>query len=425
MNILFQFADRFKKCMERVLRGFKRFSEIVYAFRKLPLYMANSRTRLNSINDALRRIEDKYDIVDHVRFDLMKLGSVIDHIDNRINRIDERSNVLACMITENDINVLHPLIVDSPYLLHNIELTNHCPMACAICPRKKHMKRELGFMSMKLYRLIIDQLISNNPGVSNGNAGWSGLCLHHFGESLLHPSFDEAIFYAQEKGVDVGLSFNPLVLTTERAKRLFMAKPAILFACVDGFDEDSFERIRGVKNAYAKTVENALMAIEYKNKYSPKTDLRVTMIDIPIYNDEINKTCEYWLEKYGIEIYRKKFSRWNGSDRSINSMAEVDESLQSITCESPEQATMPCQTPWTYMSINWDGTVTPCCRDYNNLHILGDANNEPLMQLWNNAKMRCVHYELRHGYVFNKLCRDCERTVNRDNLYLNQYGGTL
>ena len=140
---------------------------------------------------------------------------------------------------------LYPLIVRSPYLLHAIELTNHCPMSCIMCPRPRHMTRTLGFMDMKLFKSVIDQFVADNPDIVVPGKGWQGTCLHHFGESLLHPTFDEAIAYAQGKGLDVCISFNPVMLTPEKAHRLFKAKPAVLFAMVDGFDETSFAKIPG------------------------------------------------------------------------------------------------------------------------------------------------------------------------------------
>jgi MoaA/NifB/PqqE/SkfB family radical SAM enzyme len=33
----------------------------------------------------------------------------------------------------------YPAFVNTPYHLHNIELTNHCPMSCCMCPRPHHM----------------------------------------------------------------------------------------------------------------------------------------------------------------------------------------------------------------------------------------------------------------------------------------------
>lgn len=305
-----------------------------------------------------------------------------------------------------------PLITDIPYTLHNIELTNHCPMSCLMCPRTKQMKRSLGFMDMKLYKSLIDQFQADNPTAFNTGTQWNGTCLHHFGESLLHPEFDEAVRYAQNKGLNICISLNPMVLTPDKAERLFKARPAMIFICVDGYDNASFEKIRGVANAYEKSVANTLMAIEHRNRFSPDTDLRVTIIDIPVFYNEITKVCEEWDVKFGVKIQRKKFSRWNTSDPDINALGNASPEIRAETCELPLPVVAACDTPWRYMSVNWDGAVVPCCRDHSKLFILGDANSDSLAKIWNGKPMQSLRQEIRSGFVFNTLCEVCEYTIH-------------
>lgn len=307
----------------------------------------------------------------------------------------------------------YPLVVDTPYLLHNIELTNHCPMSCIVCPRPKQMKRSLGFMDIDLFKSIIDQYYIDNPDQFGQHSGWNNTCLHHFGESLLHPHFDSAISYAQEKGLNICISFNPFILNEEKAIRLFQAKPAVLYMMLDGYDNTSFERIRGVRNAYDVSVKNALMAFEYRNQYSPNTDLRLTLIDIPIYYSEINKLVRRWRDEYGIEVQRKKFTNWNSNDPSINALGDSSAEIRAKTCELPEPANTICRTPWTNLSINFDGSVVSCCRDHSNLYPVGDTKKEKIIEIWNNKNIQKLRQEMRSGFVTNTLCKVCERTLHR------------
>jgi radical SAM protein with 4Fe4S-binding SPASM domain len=269
-------------------------------------------------------------------------------------------------------------------------------------------------MDLNKFKSIIDQYAKDVFLASGKNVGWMGTCLHHFGESLLHPQFDEAIAYAQGAGVDVCLSFNPIVLSKNKAERLFKAKPAILYACLDGYDNNSFERIRGVKDAYEDSVKNILIAFEYRERYSPQTDLRLTIIDIPVYYESISSVCDWWKREYGIEVYRKKFTTWNTSDPQINALADVPQEIKEKACDIVVPVADVCTTPWTHLSIGYDGTVLPCCRDYNNFYSVGNVSSTPLMKIWNNPEMQNLRKELRSGFVFNELCRNCERTVHRN-----------
>src|SRR5690606_33498241 len=95
-------------------------------------------------------------------------------------------------------------------VVFQIELTNHCPMTCQMCPRTHAMTRPLGYMSEETFRAIIDQAA---PGTGD-------VLLHHFGDSLLHPQIGEFIRYATEKGIRTYLSANPVLLTAPRIAAL-------------------------------------------------------------------------------------------------------------------------------------------------------------------------------------------------------------
>ena len=124
------------------------------------------------------------------------------------------------------------------------------------------MTREKGCMDMGLFKKIIDEYASFDPlpEADHGGSIW----LHLFGESLLAPGFDEAIYYASQKGLKPMLSINPCALTAEKMRRLLDAKPHLLYLMVDGCDEESFSRLRGVQGLYNKTVENTLVLLKLK-----------------------------------------------------------------------------------------------------------------------------------------------------------------
>jgi radical SAM protein with 4Fe4S-binding SPASM domain len=67
-----------------------------------------------------------------------------------------------------------------------------------------------------------------------------------------------------------------------------------------------------------------------------------------------------------------------------------------------------CYFPWHSVSILWDGSVVPCCRDYNGVEIIGDLNNQSLEEIWNGEKMKNLRKELVSGRITNKLCNPCQ-----------------
>ena len=156
--------------------------------------------------------------------------------------------------TERNIKATHP------FGIFNIELTNRCPMKCIMCPRTYHMTRDQGFMDFALFKKIIDELAAVNTSFHNDRVVW----LHHFGESLLHPEFNLFIRYAAEKNVRTGLSVNPMMLSGKISKSLLSSGLHILYLSLDGHNDESFSKIRGVDNMYKTSRQRLLDFLKLK-----------------------------------------------------------------------------------------------------------------------------------------------------------------
>ena len=135
-----------------------------------------------------------------------------------------------------------PVYAEPIFAIDNIELTNRCPMRCIMCPRTEHMTRAQGYMSFDVFKRVIDEFVAVNPEAARTR----GAFLHHFGESLLHPEVGRFIRYAEESGVRVKLSINPLAMKDRVIDALIQSAPSYLMIALDGHDDASFERIRGV-----------------------------------------------------------------------------------------------------------------------------------------------------------------------------------
>lgn len=60
------------------------------------------------------------------------------------------------------------------------------------------------------------------------------------------------------------------------------------------------------------------------------------------------------------------------------------------------------------MSINWDGTVTAFCGDYDNKMLIGDLKENSLKEIWNSEKADCYRKLLsQKKYDEIELCRYC------------------
>ena len=287
--------------------------------------------------------------------------------------------------------------VDYPYHIMQVELTNQCVMKCIMCPRSKYMTRTVGFMDMTLFRSIMDQYAADNP-----NCGDSIMWLHHLGESLLHPEFDQAMAYASGLGLNPSLSINPILLTADKAQRLFSAHPHTILIMLDGCDNESFAELRGYsgRDGYDKSLENSLRALEICARLSPSTDVQLNIIDIPSKKEMVDRAVEM-LSQQGIKIERKPFGVWSGKNDDINNMTK--DSDPALFCPNAN----PCIRPLTDFAILWDGRVVGCCHDYNGFVILGDAKQQKLIDIWNGNEMQEFRWDVTSGVGANRLCCKC------------------
>lgn len=287
--------------------------------------------------------------------------------------------------------------IKTPFAVFNIELTNHCPFRCVMCPRTYNMTREQGFMSFEVFQRIIDQLVEANPVYARDHGVW----LHHFGESLVHPEFDRLVTYAASRGVSPGLSVNPLMLAPKVAERLLAAKPAKLYLSLDGHDDDSFARIRGVEGAYQKSVERLLAFLEMKRIHSPLTRIILSMIHFDANIESIEKMRTFWGGIEGIDQFLDKpFTTFDGNTPEVATLNHRERTLDN----SPVK----CRIPMQSVTITWDGDVVPCCFDFDKRYILGNVLSEPLSDIWNGQMLRSLRIEFLSNIVENSLCRNCE-----------------
>lgn len=226
-----------------------------------------------------------------------------------------------------------PRLAEPIFAIDNIELTNRCPMRCVMCPRTHHMTRDQGYMSFDVFKRVIDEFIAVNPET----ARTKGAFLHHFGESLMHPKIDRFIRYAEESGVRVKLSVNPLAMKDQVIKRLIEAPPSYLMVALDGHDNESFERIRGVRDAYDFSVERLHKYLEQKIAAEVPTFVELGMIDFAENEDSLHLLRDRWAKVDGIDSVRaKQFTAWDGSAEEINAYSPPPDhqrrGAQDISC---------------------------------------------------------------------------------------------
>ncbi|MEI6970371.1 MAG: AMP-binding protein [bacterium] len=274
--------------------------------------------------------------------------------------------------------------------LHQIEPTNHCPYSCIMCPRSKLMTRKLGFMEMELFQKVMDEVAGYSEPVRSRE-----IELFHFGESLLHPRIADMVAYASGLSLNVSLSVNAPHLTPEKAEMILASRPSRIIVSMDGTDSESYRTIRGPAADFTRATANIRhLAAAMKRQPAP-THVCLRMIRLKANEAHVDDFRRQWAD-LGFDVEIREFFPW--TEKEMITLGEVEKYPPG----------MPCPFPWQYLVVQWDGTVVPCCRDYNGINALGNVHDSSLKSIWNGPAAAAIREQHRTGsYGSNELCKDC------------------
>jgi sulfatase maturation enzyme AslB (radical SAM superfamily) len=278
-------------------------------------------------------------------------------------------------------------------LLHpevRYEVTDHCNATCIMCPRDKHEHaREHGIMDQEQYERSIDEVVL---------LGAEKVVLTGFGEPMLDKKLELKIKYAKSKGLSTYIISNGSVLNSKRARAILEAGLDEIRVSFYGMQEKSYNSVmKGLD--FNKTISGMMDFINLRNELGAKTKIQVSYLEMEENKEDTNIFREFWESKVdAIEIWRPH-NFGDGRD-----YRERHESLEvKTTCGRPENGPL---------QIQWNGEVIPCCYDYNNKIILGNAFITPVLEILNGPKYRLLRYAHRmNKFNLFPYCDQCDQLL--------------
>jgi len=274
--------------------------------------------------------------------------------------------------------------------IQQIEPTNACMMDCIMCPRR-NMKRKVKLMDLNLFKKIIDQCRWNDE-----------IWLHHFGDPLMHPKLDEMIFYVSKKGIKPKMSVNPNLLSKEKSRKLIKSGLHTIMISLDGVDDKTYRYFRGKNANYKKAIENINNLLAAKKELNSELYIVLSMIRMKANKKDAENFKKIWSKKGVNEVSIKQFVTWDGSDKKILEQGDKDTLSRKHKKEKKY-----CSEPWMKFSVTVDGKVVPCCYDYDEKFVLGDASKKTLKEIWNSNKIKILRRQIKSGKLKNPLCCSC------------------
>lgn len=306
----------------------------------------------------------------------------------------ELAEARALLAGERQITaLLHPEV--------RYEVTDHCNASCIMCPRDKHEHgREHGIMDQARYERSIDEV---------SKLGARNIVLTGFGEPLLDRRLEKKIAYANAKGLSTYFITNASALTLARSRKLIEAGLSEMRVSFYGMRPETYNAVmQGLD--FERTKRNVLEFLRIRDELGARTRVQISYLEMDQNRDDSGLFREFWEPKVNaIEIW-KPHNFGDGRDYR----ARLDDSSKT-SCGRPENGPL---------QIQWNGEVIPCCYDYNNQIILGNAFDTPVLELLNGEKYRLLRYAHRmRKFGLFPYCDQCDQLLPRADalVYTNRH----
>lgn len=287
-----------------------------------------------------------------------------------------------------------------------LEITGRCNLNCKMCARS-NMTRQLGTMSNKLFKKIINEIAKNKPNAY----------VHFYG--IGEPTMDKDLFkklaYMKSKNLTNTILFTNGQNLLECYKSLASAGLAGIGVDLDGFSPGTYSLIRRGGD-FNKVKKGILLISDYLKSKKLKTRLEIAyQIYSGINESEIQLFID-WCEKKKLEYKLVTLHSWSGIRKDIPKTK-----VKGLVDMHRGQRVSPCSMLWSGLFITWNGRVPICFQDADAREIVGDVSTQTIKKIWQGA-----HRDKRRQHVMGVIkgiCKNCDSGTNvkmpqfKSNLY--------
>ena len=282
-----------------------------------------------------------------------------------------------------------------------IEPTNICNLNCPLCPTgSKYGKRKGGFMSLEIFRRILDEvgdfLIS--------------VILYGWGEPFLNRELPEMIAECTARNILTITSTNGnCTITIEDALRVVDSGLSVLVIALDGSNQETYQRYRSGGNV-EKVKHFASLIQEAKTRRGsgrPYTNLRAVV-------NRGNEEDLHNIEKVARTLGMNMFSVKSLGNLTVNTPYKTFEPLRKDWRRYEKQdkkhrgkSLFKCPFPFRQPTIFWDGTVVGCEFDYTLENPWGTIEEQRFSQIWNCLEAQTLRKNIRKGKNRTRFCKIC------------------
>lgn len=267
-----------------------------------------------------------------------------------------------------------------------IENTNICNAKCIMCPHV-HMKRKQKIMKQEDFEKIADNAL-NSYGIKR-------ITINGFGEPFADKGIIEKIRYVNNKypKVKIDIYTNANLINKEIADELLKADVDRITFSING-TKKNYKKIMELD--YNKTQENVLYFLKNNLKKKKRTLTNISLMIINENKEEVIGFMKFW-DKYADSVRAYPPTDWAGGVTSI---------IQTTPFKKNKR--WPCIYFWQNITVDVDGNVVLCCRDYESKGVFGNLLKQDIKEIRNSSEFKkAVERQLNFDFAM-PVCANCD-----------------
>lgn len=266
-------------------------------------------------------------------------------------------------------------------LFLDIEVTNECNLRCPFCQyASMRGKLKKGRISPEMIKKIIDE---------GADLGLYGVKFNIWGEPLMHPRIYEFVKYAKQKGlIDVYFNTNAVLLNEEACGKLIDAGLDRISISFEGYTKGVYEKYRLGSN-YEKVLSNIEKLQASKKKLGVKhPKIRIQTVLLPEIKGMAREYQDFWKQR-------------------VEEVGFLD--YEDINVKEGIRHPWACPQIWQRIGIWWDGTLSPCNKDFKASLSLGNIKEMTIREAWHCEKLNSLRQAHKNGKAFEvPACDTCQ-----------------
>jgi pyruvate-formate lyase-activating enzyme len=269
------------------------------------------------------------------------------------------------------------------------ESTSRCQLACEICgATAAFCSRPRGLMEWDLFQHLVEQAVRLRP---------ERVCLHAFGEPLLHPRIVEIVEVLSRRGLAVEMVTNGNLLTPALARGLRQAGLFELGISHPNLSPENYQLCRGTPPPPGLDARIAEAAAEWAG-HDRLVSIRCLTIKKLLSKgaSELGVFLDRWLTTPGVGVVA--FHGYLPWPKHV-----CPEFIDFMLIKRRR-----CQVGMRSLSVLWDGVITPCSYDVDAEVALGRAPADSLVEIYNGRALRDLRkLWMKRSRRLPALCQRC------------------